>query len=71
MEIRFKIVYVVKFFDGLSDSGTLDVFTSVNTTKSQIEMEAMKILMDRWTATSPANPSLNIQKVDITVSEIK
>lgn len=71
MDKKFKIFYVVKFFNGLTDSGCMDVFTSFKTTKEEIQMRAMAIVMDRWTDFSSENKSLNIQKVDLTVSEIK
>lgn len=75
MEKDFEIEYYVTFFNGLKDSGTMEVISYPKMTKEQVEMKAMGIVIDKFTEVSVnvgmRAVDLGIKKIELTVTEIK
>lgn len=75
METKFNIIYAIRFFNGELTSGNLEIVASRDTTKTEVESNAMCLLRinlkrEEGSIFHPDKWFENVQKIDLTVTQI-
>ncbi|WP_286767190.1 MULTISPECIES: hypothetical protein [Sphingobacterium] len=76
METKFKIIYAIRFFSGKLETGTIEQDSHQYRTKEAVEEEAMGTVNMHMREKYNCNYSkdmwcLGVQKIDLTVTQIK
>lgn len=76
METKFNIIYVIRFFNGASISGIVELVSTPVTTKNEIEFKALSIVRNHRNRESKGAYSIDrwmdhVQKIDLTVTQIQ